>query len=446
VTEPPHTSAETVRAPAEPEAFEAVGFSLEATEACAAGRPVGQPASAARMLPLLESPLPPAALPPRFPGEPVGVDLEWPPHPRGSGDIWPPEARVETGEAPGRLPMGYAFSALRRGLVWRWDGPDGASRLHPADAIAHVLRGSMAALDPSVEPAEPVACALAVPDAWNAAARKQVVEAAQGLRVEPRPIPRSEAGAALWCDAFAERLPDPAEAASAPGRILALHLGLDEWEASILDLRPTPAPETGGPLWTPVRRDPGPPLPSYGLELMHHLASRSLEMSYRRAGPGRIWELLWCTPWMNAALNWLDGEEIETPAPLRTLAAHVRTREFIRQQCRYATHHILGIGPELPGLLRDYLEPSPEVTGVRDWLAGRRDRSAEPTLLGAVATGPMAAMPHEDGTLGEHALRRIWPKAESVLIERRDFPPGGLARGALLRAAALSEGAGDGPP
>jgi len=237
------------------------------------------------------------------------------------------------------------------------------------------------------------------------------------------------AAAAYWVHHHQHRL--TAWADQHPNRALhlfVLHTGLTQWHActmslNIVDGRVRISPELD-------LAETQPPA-GYGLDLLSRLAAGSLEMSYRQASPGRIWQLMWCTPWMQWALDRLSDRESPCRAHWVGLSAHAMSTRFLKQQCRQATRQILTGGPHaVPVILRD-IRPSPSLENLRDWLNRMRQALKHQPLDGAIITGAMAGIVHDQGiTQGEYLLRRILPELDQVLVEARDAPPGAAAQGA----------------
>jgi len=412
----------------------------------------------------------PAAILPRFAGEPLRADLIWPPQPRGTGEVWPIEARIEAGETTGRFPLAYAWHMLATRQLWTWrtGGDDGReTQVTAADAIAQALaalrpalpraegrgegragitsgsRGgttTTGALASTVSPRErgPEPMTLIVPNHLGEASQQELLDAGASHHLNLSFLPRPIAAAMAWCEKFAAELDiDRIDAEKPIGSIAVLHFGLDLWEVTTVDI--FAAQSNGRTHFIPARRRKVlDPLPSYGVELLHRLAIRSLEMSYQQMNAARVWELVWCTPWLKAALSLLsDGSD---PFPtVVALAKHVRGGEFLKQQCRQATQRIFRAVEPVPGLLRQCLGKTPQFTDIRDWFTERKKAAPPEGFLGAVITGPMAGMPCEKEAVGMHHLLKMWSSPKRVLVEGKDVPRGLLARGAAKHAAFIRQ-------
>ncbi len=388
--------------------------------------------------------IPPAVLAPRFSGEPVRVDRQWPPHPRGCGDRWPPEARVEEGRPSGRLPIAYAWSMLlgqrAAGLEpWRWRHAEGQSSLRPAAALAHALADFAQPWRPNV--GDPPA-AVVVPDGMGEHARHALLLELRRLRMPARLMWRSVAAAMAWCDAWADQLDPPSNLRDAtsntPGSVLHLHLGSTAWQFTVIDLVWRSTAE--GVSLVPWRRAAAAPgIASFGLELLHRIARRSLQMSYQQPTAGRVWELVWCTPWLGRVIDLLSEPTPKSPGgpddgipPLHNLSPHVRAREFLRQQWRQGMQQLFGPSREDTGMVKDHLPPTPTLDRIRDWFATQRKALGDRTRVGAVVTGPMARILVDGEPLGLRYLREVWPKPMNMLLAGQSGTPVGL----LAQAAA----------
>lgn len=390
-------------------------------------------------------PIPPAVLIPRFSGEPLHADLHWPPRPRGTGEHWPPEARVESRKMPGRFPVGYAWHMASTGMPWVWNFEDNASAVHAPDAIAQVIatltdhkcdrRNSRGEV--------PSPTCLVIPNHLDERAQQSLIDTMKMRRMRVSMLPRPIAAAMTWCNRFnlalrEDRKHDSLKVDEPVGSVVTLHLGLDHWEAAFVDI--VARRDRKEVVYLPARRRRCiQPLSSYGLELMHRLAIRSLEMSYQQMKADRVWELIWCTPWMKTALAMLSGEKSASFPKIIQLAKHARKAEFLVQQCRQATQRIFRHGENVPALLRQCQGKSPQFTDIRDWFTAVGKQAKNEQLLGAVVTGPMTMIPQERDTVANHYLRKLWPQPSRVLIggmETDTENVTGLSRDVLAHAAA----------
>lgn len=411
------------------------------SQPAAAANTPATPSSLPRIITPPDESIAPSAILPRFAGEPLRADLRWPPQARGTGEVWPPEARIEAGQMAGRFPLAYAWHLLGAQQPWTWSIEGRAVELSAAQAIAQAIH-SMARLPRGQAESKSTdshaassngkrldACTVVMPDHLPVAAQQALLDAAHAQQLNLSLLPRPIAAAMAWCDRHASELDaDRAEPDRPVGSILVLHMGLDMWEVTTVDIIPR---RIGGEMrFIPARRrNPIAPLPSFGIELMHRLAIRSLEMSYQQMSAARVWELIWCTPWLKAAISMLSDGDVAFPSVV-ALAKHARSGEFLKQQCRQATQRIFRAVEPVAGLLRQCLGKTPQFTDIRDWFAQRKLEAPTEGYLGAIITGPMANMPLDKDSVGQHHLLKIWPKPVRVMIEGVTTPTGVLAASA----------------
>ena len=242
------------------QAIRAIGISLEPLRAaiCSGGE-VPDPGRA----------VPPTLLVPRLPVEPFRLESSSPLHPRGTGDIWPPEATLAHDDSRGhgpRIPLAVLWSAFAQDQAptWRYTTPEGDERaVTPADALA----GACAAVMPS-HGEENISPVLVIPNHLRMSRQQDLIDACgqHGLRVKLlwRPI----AAAIAWCEQHAESILKlhPNREGSI-GTLLSVHLGLDEFEITSLELV---IQKVGKKRWLlPARRRPDPTigaLPACGIE------------------------------------------------------------------------------------------------------------------------------------------------------------------------------------
>lgn len=374
--------------------------------------------------------IPPAVLLPRFRDEPLAFDFTWPPHPRGSGDAWPPEARVEPPDLPGRLPLAYAWPMLREGARWRWAGRSGRSAtLGAEEAIARLI----VAAAPS-EPDRPVG--VAVSESLDKPARQRLGEALQRAGMPAALIDAGEA-AVRAAESLGQGPALPprhaGEPAPEPAHVLHLHLGFDQWHADLLDVTPSAMSETRVVDRTPIVE----PVPGIGLGLLHTIAERAIAMSYKRAAPAPLWQLLWTTPWASEVLASLAGRIQDVAGQRFGLSPHVCRQQFLRQHARLPVQQAINAFTSsvvpYPAMLGQRPDPSP----LQDQLqSGYRKLGASGKAKPdhALVTGDLAMLRDERGvaTLAEQYLHQLHPGLRSASLQGRDLPDDVLARGAAL--------------
>ena len=198
--------------------------------------------------------LPPSALLPARPGEPVRADVRVPPHVRGSGVSWPPEARLTEGRC-GRFPIAFAWPRLVQDAdePWRWHPPPaagatvtGSQEMSPPEALAATLAAARLSTDGHSR-SVPGPTALIIPDVLGEAQQDRLLRAINEQGLAAQLLWRPIAGAITWCRRNEQRLhegrpwlstmPDGEVATARPiGRLLTLHFGLDSLEAALLSV------------------------------------------------------------------------------------------------------------------------------------------------------------------------------------------------------------------
>ena len=386
-------------------------------------------------------PIPPAALVPRFVGEPARAAISWPTHTRGSGETWPPEAIVGPETGAGRLPLAHAWAQLMGTMPgeerWRWTG---AGRdLTPAEAIVSVASAVVLTPASGADDSIPV---LVIPNCSTGAQQQELIDAArrQGLRL--RLLWRPVAAAIEWCKYFEKELASSAVSEGVPlGQLLCLHMGLDNMEAAVLKIVPIRRPD-GQLCFVPARPRPrGSQFAGFGLALAEKLAELSVSTGMSDAGPGVSWRLLWSTPWLPTCLSILRGRT--PPAAWAKSIAEAGFPSRLSDQSEtwpgvYASMASSWQGPE-HGI--GFRQPW-TARGLREWTNESLQVTAtqgEP-MLGAVVTGAFAGVAYGRDTVGCQWLRKCNADLPMVLCEGRDQPTGLLARAAALHSIRLAAG------
>jgi hypothetical protein len=320
---------------------------------------------------------------------------------------------------------------LRRGEDWHWSAAGRAARVSPQQAIAElahaaVQRAGQATSGPLV---------LAVNDPLEAEPRRQLfaalgeklptaelIDATTALAHAAQPLGRWPAAGDL-----AEHERD---------YVLHLHLGFDLWYGSVLEL----SPKAGGVGGIAARSTVLDPLPAIGMSLLHAIADRAIAMSYKRADPGRTWQLLWTTPWVSDVLAVLAGRADHVPGQRYGLSPHVCRAPFLYQQARVPIQQALHAQSAASVLYPGRLGQPPDQAQLQDALhTGRRRLEAfgKGRSMQALVTGGLANLPDQRGqaTLGEQYARQLQPRLSSVHVQGRDLPDDLLAQGAALSAA-----------
>ncbi len=377
--------------------------------------------------------LPPSALLPIHPGEPVRADLTAPAHTRGDGGDWPPQSGFDDAGGCGRFPLTYAWALLHQNRTdpWSWNPPDGsggngsgvASALSAADAVAAAL-GGVCARGNNRSASARAPLALVMPDAFDEARQERLITAIrqqQGLAVQLlwRPV----AAAIDWCGrhearllAEAKSLPDEAESGHTQtlGRLLVLHFGLEAMEAACLSV----VAYRHADRWTilPGRHRPRPDhtrVPGFWPEA-EAVVKRSFGSDARS----------WSEMWADAALARLA----RTVSSLPNSDAE-RAVQRLWEESRHA-----GDRPMLPPTRRWLGAALPSRPTASDWLASIRAAihpiSPDDPVLGVLCTGPFAGARADGRLLARRFVRDLGVAAAPAIEGRDDLPSGLLAAGA----------------
>jgi hypothetical protein len=312
---------------------------------------------------------------------------------------------------------------------WHWSAGDGTS-VTPAEAIAAAYQPLAAFVETRAATlSRPV---LVLPDGLRDAARRGLIEALSRRGLEVRFLWRPVAAALSWCERFGDEVVGSDRREGAVGQLLALHLGLERYEATILEI--VVRRHRGELHLQPARRRPsadaGHPAPWFSF--IHQLAAELLGAD---ATDERVWNLLWSTPWISRVLtgSWeTDGEPSSLDGP-----------QWDGRRVESAWARVAGRAGSSSASLRGTLgSPAPRPAGlleVERWFGRLRSRIVPERFLGAAVTGPLAAM-WVPGR-GQYGQDRI---ATIGLGRARNLSEGTgsdiLANGAALYSARLAEG------
>lgn len=401
-----------------------VGVSLEALRANVALAEHSLDGGAIRSVPISSRPIPPAVLLPRVSGEPLRIDLSSPPHPRGTGDEWPPESVLSVKDGGGRLPLAFVWPAFLQDArrEWLWTTPEGVTQqVSPAEAIA----GAFAALIDSSAKQSEEPLVLVVPNRLRMDRQQELIDAcwAHGCRVKLlwRPI----AAALAWCEQQAADLLRQTKLKDGSiGKLLCLHLGLDEFEATPLEL--VVRSQSGERSLLPARSRPSvtlPTFPSFGLELLVRQAASKI--GHRNGDDTNpLWRELWTTFRPFEVMSALHQHDADRGAISPQLIGSDDWRTIARAG--------------------DWLPPPRSFRDFENWLGALKKELHQEQWLGVMVTGELAATQF----IGQ---KRLWAYCLDAIANESargrslvDGPPtesrSMLARGAAIYAARLSEG------
>jgi len=390
---------------------------------------VGQPA------------IPASALVPRF-GEPlIRADTSWPPHPRGSGQFWPPEAYVDHTSLCGRLPMAYAWELLQRGKRWEWS--DGSDPVDGANAICAVIRDVCGR--PVLHRQQPPVV-LVIPNTLSEPHQQDLVDAGRAEGLDVKLLWRPVAAALSWCNANSQKLREhPHEIDNPMGRILALHMGFDVFEAAVLDV--VPRMEENRTWFLPARHRPDrqrDATESFGYDLLVSVTNECLRAENRTPTTPAIWGRMWCSSWIRCVLESLVEDNSEASSQYERQVHSAIAFDSLRDVWRSQMGGILkarAADNPIDGDPGGYLCGRFDTSRFIEWQSDSSGNIGKEPLLGAVVTGPLASAPgshHE--TLGHTFLRKLGCTPETAMLEGAGLPFGTLARGAACYSSRLHAG------
>lgn len=242
--------------------------------------------------------IPPAALLPVAPGEaaenaePIGNEFR---SIVGCGLPWPPAAQVDTHAGCGRFPAAYAWNMLHGpDRLWNWDLGHRQVSLHPADAIGTIVVGSLAS------PARSgVNATLVVPNTLGINAQERLLRSMRRAGLRPLLLWRPVAAALRWLKDHRERILNLDSGVEAVvGRFMSIHVGLDMFEADVLDLV---SRVIDGRRWIlPARRRPC-------VRTLFTWALTRAESANPDEPLANAWHRLWCQPWTLPATEGTGG-------------------------------------------------------------------------------------------------------------------------------------------
>lgn len=316
----------------------------------------------------------------------------------GSGLSWPPVARFDLAEGVGRLPAAYAWMMLHApDSEWRWLRAGGPYSARPAEAIAAIVADSVLRT-----PRKSLPTAVVVPNTIGLTAQDRLLGALRWLDLDAKLLWRPVAAALRWIEEQGQQYGALARQTNVSfGRVAAVHLGLDGFEADVLDLVPWTSRD--GRIWVlPARKRPS----------IRSQVGWAMTQAERAASQGtsvaEAWRRLWGGPWN---LSLLQGAVAGGLAEL--------------------TQWRVGLGIDSNSLRER--EPLFTDAEPRSWLEGVMNAArGNLPLLGVVVTGELANAAHIDGVPSVvAALKSHHPRAV-VMVGTAERPGRLLAEGAAL--------------
>ncbi len=351
---------------------------------------------------------PPCILLPRLHREPLRLQQSGPQHPRGTGDVWPPEASLPDDilQSP-IVPMGLVWNALSREALasWSWTTPEGQTHsASPAELIAAAVAGVV----PRVIAGSPV---LVIPNDLKMKQQQAIIDACSQQELRVKLLWRPIAAALSWCEQHAAAvLAQHASIEGSIGMLLVLHLGIDQFELTPLELV---AKKQGHKrVLLPARRRPRvATLPSCGVDWLMSIATGSV---------AEAWHELWTT----------NSIEQRLEAPERPLEAFFDGAASLTWRS---------------SIINQWLPPALCRSQFDGWLRSHRKALPQQPPLGVVVTGEFAHVPFaRKVALWRHVLstQGIGDDVPRLLIESQSLEKlrdvSVIGSGALRYAAAVA--------
>lgn len=383
--------------------------------------------------------IPPSAILPRLSGEPIRSDLTWPPHPRGSGDTWPPEAAVDSQCGAGRVPAAYAWQMLRSAGRWEWR-PERQS-VEAAECLAAVLR-DLQVSQPGIGSSSPIT--VIVPNTLQETEQQDLIDAARAEGVNAKLLWRPIAAALSWCEReYRALMAMPMRDGESLGSLLVLHLGLDSFELTAVDIIPVRAHNRFFLL--PARHRPDyqhDSVASFGFPALLTFSIACLGTIGFQEDQAVLWRLLWCSPWLNDVIRYLSKPVADKE---RLAGLNGRLDLSPEQVDEFWRRSLEGVGTQAAAVIAsliggDHL-PQFSMRGYQEWCRYHSGQPSERHFVGAIATGPLATSPSSGGMhLGASLLRKLVGNDVPVLLEGKDLPHGIASQGGAIYAARLQAG------
>lgn len=353
---------------------------------------------------------PPCILLPRLPREPLRLQQAGPRHPRGTGNVWPPEASLPDDilQSP-IVPLGLVWNALSREALanWSWTMPKGETHsASPAELIAAAVAGVV----PRVVVGSPV---LVIPNDLKMKQQQAIIDACSQQELRVKLLWRPIAAALSWCEQHAAAvLKQHASVEGSIGMLLVLHLGIDQFELTPLEL--VVQKQGRKRLLLPARRRPKvATLPSCGVDWL---------MSTTTGSRAEAWHELWTT---NSIEQRLQSSEL-------TLEAFFDDADPSNWRS---------------SLNNQWLPPALSRSQFDAWLRSHREALPQQPLLGVVVTGEFAHVSlARKVSLWRHVLstQGIAGDVPRLLIDRQSLDTvrdiSAIGSGALRYAAAVADG------
>ncbi|MBE7508243.1 MAG: hypothetical protein HS101_18430 [Planctomycetia bacterium] len=279
-----------------------VGIALgDFAVATASAHPMGDPQN---QVGLIGPEIPPSLVLGELAGEPNVIDLQAPPSLRGAGFAWPPNSRFSPSKGSARFPLAFAWPMLdhRDPPEWKWKASERReTSCAPTDAIVLAVKKALESTTGSL--GRPTV-SLVVPNTLDHESQDRLLRA---LRLELRNVSllwRPIAGALTWVQKYGPEILKatrnrPSSGFTPVGTVWTVHMGLDAFEVTELEL--IPWEHDGVEVLLPARRLPVlPSLYDAGISWAEQLA---FGVCRDADDPeGTAWNLLWTTGWLRQVL------------------------------------------------------------------------------------------------------------------------------------------------
>lgn len=374
--------------------------------------------------------VPPALQLGGLPGHAPKLDAYLPIDPRGSGISLATATIDQPGSIAARLPIAYAWELLL-GVpedgpppTWAWPQLNKSTgSITPGSAIAAAVR-DLCIDDQAAEEGDSKLRStrtLVVPNLLREHHQDHLLRALRLEVASPRLLWRPIAAALSWLDNHGDALADNPQHLNTVGSLLHLHLGSECWEATLIELVQYIGDDDR--TWVlPGRRlrddDVGAPLRGAP---MHWLEQTAGMVQTNGAPPtdARRWNMLWASAWSRAMLL---REEARS-------SARAALPPWIPPElCDNGRRHLAGAiyamqAPRDPSahwqLSQGLVPPRSNDLAPDTWLQKIRASALPTRLLGAVVTGPYAALQlNGGGVLGPTLVARVRNiDQQSILVE-----------------------------
>ena len=196
--------------------------------------------------------------------------------------------------------------------------------------MAAVLQG-LQGCQPGIGSTSPIV--VIVPNTLQETEQQDLIDAARAEGVNVKLLWRPVSAALCWCERRHEALMAMPMTDGEPlGSLLVVHLGLDSFELTALDI--IPVRTHNGVALLPARHRPDyqhDSVASFGFAALLAFSIACLSTISLQEDQPALWRLLWCSPWLSDVIRYLG-----TPAAgKRKLVGLNRPTEFVARASRH---------------------------------------------------------------------------------------------------------------